>query len=44
MREDESSPLLEAVARGQLMKIQQAGKFLAGGVMIFKVLRLAIAL
>jgi hypothetical protein len=33
VREDEESPLLEAVAREQL-KTQQAGKGLAGAVMI----------
>jgi hypothetical protein len=42
--EAEESPLLEVVAKERLMKKQQAGKGLAGAVVIFKILRLAIAL
>jgi hypothetical protein len=34
VRETEESALLEVVAREQLVKIQQAGKGLAGAVMI----------
>jgi hypothetical protein len=43
-REDEESPLLEANAREQVLKIQQAGKGLASAVVICTVWRLAIAL
>jgi hypothetical protein len=42
-REDES-PMLEAAARGRSMKKQQAGKGLAGAVVIRKVRTLSIAL
>jgi hypothetical protein len=44
MREAEESPLLEAVAKERLVKIQQAGKGLAGAVVICELWRLAIAL
>jgi hypothetical protein len=37
-------PLLEAVTRERLVKAEQAGKDLAGAVVIRKVWRLAIAL
>jgi hypothetical protein len=40
----EESPLLEAVARERLLKTQQAGKCLAGAVVICKVRRSAIAM
>jgi hypothetical protein len=43
-REAEESPLLEAGARERLMKIQQAGKGLAGAVVICEMWRLAVAL
>jgi hypothetical protein len=33
--EAKKSPLLEAVARERLVKTQQAGEYLAGGVVIF---------
>jgi hypothetical protein len=36
--------LLEAVTRERLVKTQQAGKFLAGVVVIFEMWRLAVAL
>jgi hypothetical protein len=42
--EAEESPLLEAVAKECLVKTQQAGKGLAGAVVICKVWRLAVAL
>jgi hypothetical protein len=42
--EAEESPLLEAVAREQLVKIQQAGKGLAGAVVICDLWILAVAL
>jgi hypothetical protein len=42
--EDEESPLLEAVAREWLMKTQQAGKGLAGTVVICEVWKSSIAL
>jgi hypothetical protein len=42
--EVKESPLLEAVARERLMKIQQAEKALTGAVVICEVWRLAIAL
>jgi hypothetical protein len=38
-REAEESTLLEAVTRERLVKIQQAGKGLAGGVVIFEFCR-----
>jgi hypothetical protein len=38
--EAEESPLLEAVTRERLMKTQQAGKYLAGAVVIFELWRL----
>jgi hypothetical protein len=44
MREAEESPLLEAVARKRLMKRQQAGKGLAGTVVICELWGLAVAL
>jgi hypothetical protein len=44
MSEAEESPLLEAVAREQLVKTQQAGKILAGSVVICKLWRLAVSL
>jgi hypothetical protein len=43
-REAEESPLLEAAARERLMKTQQAGKYLAGAVVICELWRLAVAL
>jgi hypothetical protein len=43
-REAEESPLLEAVAKERLVKTQQAGKGLAGAMVICEVWRLAIAL
>jgi hypothetical protein len=42
--EAEESPLLEAVTRKRLLKIQQAGKDLAGVAVICKLWRLAMAL
>jgi hypothetical protein len=42
--EDEKSPLLEAVTREQLVKTQQAGKGLAGAVVICELWRLAVVL
>jgi hypothetical protein len=42
--EAEESPLLEAVARQQLVKTQQAGKFLVLAIVISKMWRLAMAL
>jgi hypothetical protein len=42
--EAEESPLLEAVTRERLVKAQQAGKDLAGAMVIGKVWRLATAL
>jgi hypothetical protein len=42
--EAEESPLLETDARERLVKTQQAGKGLAGAVVICKVWKLAIAL
>jgi hypothetical protein len=42
--EAEESPLLEAVTRQRLLKTQQAGKYLAGGVVISELWRLAMAL
>jgi hypothetical protein len=42
--EAEKSPLLEAVTRKRLVKTQQAGKGLAGAVVICKVWRLAMTL
>jgi hypothetical protein len=44
VREAEEAPLLEAVARELLVKTQQAGKCLAGAVVICELLRLAVAL
>jgi hypothetical protein len=44
MREAEESSLLEAVVRERLLKTQQAGKALAGAVVICKVWRPAVAL
>jgi hypothetical protein len=44
VREAEESPLLEAVARERLVKTQQAGKSLAGTVVICELWRLAVAL
>jgi hypothetical protein len=43
-REAEESPLLEVVVRKRLMMTQQAGKGLAGAVMICELCRLAVAL
>jgi hypothetical protein len=42
--EAEESPLLEATAREQLVKTQQAGKGLAGSVVICESCRLAVVL
>jgi hypothetical protein len=42
--EAEDSSLLEAVIRERLVKTQQAGKFLAGAVLICESWRLAMAL
>jgi hypothetical protein len=44
VRETEESPLLEAIAREQPMKTQQAGKGLAGAVVICELWRLVVAL
>jgi hypothetical protein len=44
MREGEESPLLEAIARELLVKTKQAGKGLAGAVMICELWRLAVEL
>jgi hypothetical protein len=44
LRETEESPVLEVVARERLVKTQQAGKDRAGTVVIFELLRLAMAL
>jgi hypothetical protein len=44
VRETEESSLLEAVARERLMQTQQAGKGLAGSVVICELWRLAVAL
>jgi hypothetical protein len=44
MHEVEESPVLEAVAREWLVKTQQAGKGLAGAVVICELWRLAMAL
>jgi hypothetical protein len=43
-REAEDSPLLEAVARKQLVRTQQSGKGLACTVVICELWRLAVAL
>jgi hypothetical protein len=43
-REAEESPQLEAVARERPVKTQQAGKGLAGGVVICEFWSLAVAL
>jgi hypothetical protein len=43
-REAEESPLSEAAARKRLVKTQQAGKGLAGAVVICELWRLAVAL
>jgi hypothetical protein len=42
--EAEESPLLEVVAREWLMKTQQAGKCVAGAVLIYELVVLALAL
>jgi hypothetical protein len=42
--EAEESPLLESIAREQLMKTQQAGKGLAGAVVICELWRLVVVL
>jgi hypothetical protein len=42
--EAEESPLSEAVARERLLKTQQAGKSLAGAVVIRELWRLAVTL
>jgi hypothetical protein len=44
VRELEESPLSEDVVRERLVKTQQAGKRLAGAVVICEVWRLAVAL
>jgi hypothetical protein len=44
VREAVETPLLEAVARERLAKTQQAGKGLAGAVVIFELWRLAVEL
>jgi hypothetical protein len=43
-REAEESTLLEVVTRERLVKTQQAGKSLAGSVVICELWRLAVAL
>jgi hypothetical protein len=43
-REAEESPLLEAVAREQLVKTKQAGESLTGAVVICELWRLEVAL
>jgi hypothetical protein len=42
--EAEESPLLEAIGREWLVKIQQAGKGLAGALVICELWRLAVVL
>jgi hypothetical protein len=42
--EAEESPLLEAIAREQLVKTQQAGKGLAGAVVVCELWRLVVVL
>jgi hypothetical protein len=42
--EAEKSPLLEAVTRERLVKTEQAGKGLAGSIVICELWRLAVAL
>jgi hypothetical protein len=44
VHEADESPLLEAVARERLVKTQQAGKGLAGAVVVCELWRLAVAL
>jgi hypothetical protein len=44
VREAEEFPLLEAVAREHLVKTQQAGKDVAGAVVICELWRSAVAL
>jgi hypothetical protein len=44
VREDEESPLLEAVARERMVKTWQAGKELVDAVVICELWRLAMAL
>jgi hypothetical protein len=44
VREAEEFPMLKAVARERLVKTQQAGKDLAGAVVICEVWRLTVAL
>jgi hypothetical protein len=44
LREAEESILLESVAKERLVKTQQAGKCLAGAVVIYELWRSAIAL
>jgi hypothetical protein len=44
VRESEEYPLLEAFTRERLVKPQQAGKGLAGAVVIFELWGLAVAL
>jgi hypothetical protein len=44
VREAAEFPLLEAVTRERMVKTQQAGKGLAGAVVICKVWKIAIAL
>jgi hypothetical protein len=44
MHEAEESPLLEAIARERLMKVRQAGKGLAGAVVICEARTLEVAL
>jgi hypothetical protein len=43
-REDEESPLLEAIARERLVKTQQTGKGLAGAVVICELWSIAVAM
>jgi hypothetical protein len=44
VQETEESPLVEAVARERLVKMQQAGKILADAVVICELWRLAVTL
>jgi hypothetical protein len=44
VREIKESPLVEAVARERLVKTQQAGKGLAGAVVVYELWRLAVVL
>jgi hypothetical protein len=44
VHEAEESPLLEAIARERLMKTQQAGRSIAGAVVICELWRLVVVL